>query len=95
MIGFQWQFLDRMKRSVVGLEPLAIAFSLSYTLLMWSVYGFFVALLIFSFQNTSKKIWIPVGTAVGIVIGSMVWCSKNTVIRIPEDEEPMGWPSQA
>ncbi|KAN0140937.1 hypothetical protein V8E53_001381 [Lactarius tabidus] len=62
----------------VGLEPLAIAFSLTYTLLMWSVFSFFVALLIFSFQNTSRKIWIFVGTAVGVVVISMIWCVTNT-----------------
>ncbi len=57
-----------------------------------SAWGFFAALSIFSFQNTSRRIWIPVGTAAGIVIISVVWCTKNT--RNPEEreEEPIDWP---
>lgn len=43
-----------------------------------SVFSFFVALLIFSFQNTSRKIWISVGAAAGVVVVSMIWCIKNT-----------------
>ena len=43
-----------------------------------SVFGFFVALLIFSFQNTSRKIWISVGAAAGVVVISMIYCMQNT-----------------
>ena len=43
-----------------------------------SVFTFFVALLIFSFQNTSMKIWISVGGVAGVVVISMIWCIKNT-----------------
>ncbi|KAH8995470.1 hypothetical protein EDB92DRAFT_1847230 [Lactarius akahatsu] len=56
-----WHYLYGMKWPVVGLEPLAIAFSLTYALLMWS------------FQDTSSKIWIAVGIAAGIVIITVVW----------------------
>ncbi|KAH9032507.1 hypothetical protein EDB84DRAFT_1490726 [Lactarius hengduanensis] len=80
-----WHYLYGMKWPVVGLEPLAIAFSLTYALLMWSVWGFFVALMIFSFQDTSRKIWIAVGIAAGIVIITVVWCIKNT--WDPEERE--------
>ena len=94
----------------VGLEPLAIVFSLTYALLMWSyvtfqnlrplygahffnrAWGFFVALLIFSFQNTSKKIWIPVGSAAGIVAILIVWCVWNTWDSEEGDEEDIDWP---
>ncbi|KAI9446012.1 hypothetical protein H4582DRAFT_521553 [Lactarius indigo] len=84
-----WHYLYGMKWPVVGLEPLAIAFSLTYALLMWSVWGFFVALLIFTFEGTSRKIWIAVGIAAGIVIITMVWCIKNT--WDPEEREK-NWP---
>ena len=42
LIRFQWYYLDGMKWPVVGLEPLAIVFSLTYALLMWS-YVIFVS----------------------------------------------------
>ncbi|KAN0140935.1 hypothetical protein V8E53_001379 [Lactarius tabidus] len=74
-----WYYLEGMSwnRVQFGLEPLAIIFSLTYVLLMWSAWGFFVALLIFSFQNMSRTIWIGVGTAVGIVTVLIVWCIIN------------------
>ncbi|KAH8998311.1 hypothetical protein EDB86DRAFT_831279 [Lactarius hatsudake] len=82
-----WHYLYGMKWPVVGLEPLPIAFGLTYALLMWSVWGFFVALLIFSFQDTSSKIWIAVGIAAGIVIIAVVWCIKNTWDPEKREEE--------
>ncbi|KAI9443655.1 hypothetical protein BJY52DRAFT_1157174 [Lactarius psammicola] len=87
-----WYYLNGMNWRVVGLEPLAIAFSLTYALLMWSAWGFFVALLIFSFQNTSRRIWIPVGTAAGIVTILMIWCIGNTWDPEERGEEPVDWP---
>jgi hypothetical protein len=36
LIRFQWNYLYGMHWPVVGLEPLAITFSLTYALLMWS-----------------------------------------------------------
>ena len=91
-----------------GLEPLAIVFSLTYALLMWSyvifpfisytsckvlirsnsAWGFFVALLMFSFQNMSRTIWISVGTAAGIVTVFIVWCIINTWDSEEREEEP-------
>ena len=56
-----------------------------------SAWGFFVALLIFSFQNTSKKIWISVGSAAGIVAILIVWCVSNTWDPGEEEEEPIEW----
>ena len=43
-----------------------------------SAWGFFVALLIFSFQNMSRKTWIPMGIVAGIVTLLIVWCIANT-----------------
>ncbi|KAH8989164.1 hypothetical protein EDB86DRAFT_3104520 [Lactarius hatsudake] len=84
-------YLRGMKKHWFGLEPLAIVFSLTYALLMWSAWGFFVALLIFSFQNTSRKIWIPVGTAAGVVTFFIVWCIGNTWDPKEEEEDPTDW----
>jgi hypothetical protein len=36
LIRFQWHYLHGMQWPTVGLEPLAIVFSLTYALLMWS-----------------------------------------------------------
>ncbi|KAH9020462.1 hypothetical protein EDB85DRAFT_521995 [Lactarius pseudohatsudake] len=82
-----WYYLHGMKKRWFGLEPLAIIFSLTYALLMWSAWGFFVALLIFSFQNTSMRIWIPVGTAAGTIAALIGWCIANTWQWDPEEQE--------
>lgn len=62
-----------------------LLFVLIYSSALWivlicfnSVCSFFVALLIFSFQDTSKGIWIPVGTAAGVIVISTIWCLENT-----------------
>jgi hypothetical protein len=85
-----WYYLNGMNwnRCQFGLEPLAIVFSLTYALLMWSAWGFFVALLIFSFQNMSRTIWISVGTAAGIVAFLIVWCIINTWDSEEREDEP-------
>ncbi|KAH9071181.1 hypothetical protein EDB83DRAFT_320689 [Lactarius deliciosus] len=82
-----WYYLYGMSWPVVGLEPLAIVFSLTYALLMWSAWGFFVALLIFSFQDTSMRIWIPVGTAAGVITILIIWVIGNTWDPKEQEEE--------
>ncbi|KAH9020473.1 hypothetical protein EDB85DRAFT_522627 [Lactarius pseudohatsudake] len=82
-----WYYLYGMSWPVVGLEPLAIIFSLTYALLMWSAWGFFVALLIFSFQDTSMRIWIPVGTAAGVIAILIIWVIGNTWDPKEQEEE--------
>ncbi|KAH9023863.1 hypothetical protein EDB84DRAFT_1580353 [Lactarius hengduanensis] len=86
-----WYYLHGMKKPWFGLEPLAIVFSLTYALLMWSAWGFFVALLIFSFQDTSMRIWIPVGSAAGIITALIVWCIGNTWDPKEREENPIDW----
>jgi len=72
-----WEYLDSMTKPLFYLEPLAIVFSLTFALLMWSVCMFFVALLIFCFQNETKSIRISVGVASGIVVVLIIWCIVN------------------
>jgi len=86
-----WYYLHGMEWRYVGLEPLAIVFSLTYALLMWSAWGFFVALLFFSFQNMARDIWIPVGSAAGIVTFLILWCIVNTWDPKEREDEPE-WP---
>jgi hypothetical protein len=84
-----WYYLNGMNWNwhQFGLEPLAILFSLTYALLMWSAWGFFVALLIFSFQNMSRTIWISVGIPAGIVTVLIFWCIINTWDSEEQEEE--------
>ena len=55
-----------------------------------SVCVFFVALLLFCFQNETKSIWISVGVASGIVVVLIIWCIVNcwdSSIRDSERDE--------
>ncbi|KAH9021549.1 hypothetical protein EDB85DRAFT_1999981 [Lactarius pseudohatsudake] len=61
---------------------------------MWSAWGFFVALLIFSFQDTSMRIWIPVGTAAGIIAILIVWCIGNTWDPEEREDKPVDWSNE-
>ncbi|KAH9168453.1 hypothetical protein EDB89DRAFT_2231812 [Lactarius sanguifluus] len=87
-----WHYLHGMKWPAVGFEPLAIVFSLTYALLMWSVWGFFVALLLFTFHDPSGNNILIVGTAAGIVTTLIVWCIEYTWDREGREEEPIEWP---
>ncbi|KAH9162668.1 hypothetical protein EDB89DRAFT_2024785 [Lactarius sanguifluus] len=53
----------------------------------WSAWGFFVALLIFSFQDTSMRIWIHVGTAAGVITILIIWVIRNTWDPKEQEEE--------
>ncbi|KAH8995341.1 hypothetical protein EDB92DRAFT_196891 [Lactarius akahatsu] len=89
-----WDYLHGMKWPVVGLEPLAIVFSLTYALLMWSAWGFFVALLTFSFQDTSTGIRVPVGTAAVIIVILIAWVIGNTWRPKEQEEKPVDWSNE-
>jgi len=94
-------YLDSMTWRHFYLEPLAVLFSLTYALLMWSVCVFFVALLLFSFQDATTHIRTCVGAASGIVTILIIWCiincwdsdsgksEKNGVIDIPSEEDEL------
>ena len=44
---------------------------------LFSVCAFFVALLLFSFQNEMTRIRVPMGVASGIVVVLIIWCIVN------------------
>ncbi|KAI0263353.1 hypothetical protein BC834DRAFT_886884 [Gloeopeniophorella convolvens] len=67
-------YLRKQQSEHFGLEPLAVVFSLTYALLMWSVWAFFVALLLFSFMNTDTAIRVPMGSAAGITVLFVLGC---------------------
>ena len=53
-----------------------------------SAWGFFIALLMFSFQNMPRTIYLSVGTAAAIVTVLIVWCIINTWDSEEREEEP-------
>ncbi|KAI0247959.1 hypothetical protein BJV78DRAFT_1241392 [Lactifluus subvellereus] len=73
-----WDYLKEMESPCFHLEPLAIIFSLTYALLMWSVWLFFIALLLFSFQNTTTEIQVIVGIFALFVTLLVIWCIVNS-----------------
>ncbi|KAI0293524.1 hypothetical protein BC826DRAFT_910535, partial [Russula brevipes] len=76
--GTAWKYLDSMKKRYFYLEPLAIVFSLTYALLMWSACSFFIALLLLSFWKAKMRIWIPVAASAVLVIILILWCITNS-----------------
>ncbi|KAI0293521.1 hypothetical protein BC826DRAFT_374000 [Russula brevipes] len=76
--GTVWKYLDSMKKRYFYLEPLAVLFSLTYALLMWSACSFFTALLLLSFWRAKMRIWIPVAASAVLVIILILWCITNS-----------------
>ncbi|KAI0306292.1 hypothetical protein B0F90DRAFT_1814217 [Multifurca ochricompacta] len=84
------KYLSARENRFVGLEGLAIIFSLTYALLMWSVLVFFIALLLFCFKHTSTEIRVLVGVAAGFVSSLIIWCIANSWDSgDQEDEDPI------
>ncbi|KAI0263350.1 hypothetical protein BC834DRAFT_309446 [Gloeopeniophorella convolvens] len=83
------EYLTKKHSRRFGLEPLAIIFSLTYALLMWSVWMFFVSLLLFSFQNTTMAIRIALSIAAGIVTIFIIWCILNSWDTGEREEEAL------
>ncbi|KAI0293045.1 hypothetical protein BC826DRAFT_1143101 [Russula brevipes] len=73
-----WDYLDCMNKRHFYLEPLAIIFSLTYALLMWSVCSFFIAVLISSFWKAKKNTWIAVAVSASLVAALIFWCIVNS-----------------
>jgi len=73
-----WDYLKEIENRYFHLEPLAIIFSLTYALLMWSVWLFFIALLLLCFKNTTTVIRVIVGAFAGFVILLVIWCIVNS-----------------
>ncbi|KAI0293518.1 hypothetical protein BC826DRAFT_373727 [Russula brevipes] len=84
-----WNYLDRMDKRRFYLEPLAIIFSLTYALLMWSVCSFFIAVLISSFWKAKKNIWIPVAVSASFVAALILWCIVNSWDSDSDEDDPI------
>ncbi|KAI9511124.1 hypothetical protein F5148DRAFT_423388 [Russula earlei] len=72
------KYLNGMRKPFVYLEPLAVIFSLTYALLMWSVCVFFVALLLFSLQDMTTKIRVSVGSVAAVVTVFIICSIANS-----------------
>jgi len=71
-------FLDRMRHPYLGLETLAIMYSLPYSLLMWGIVSFLVAFCFLCFKGTSIGTCSFVGTAsvaLFVLVFWSIWAS--------------------
>ncbi|KAN0131017.1 hypothetical protein V8E53_011150 [Lactarius tabidus] len=62
----------------VGLEPMAIVFSLPWALLMWAMMLFSVELLISCFWHTDLQFYLPIGLMATFVAAPITWCIWNS-----------------
>jgi len=67
-------FLVNRAHPLLGLETLAIMFSLPYALLMWSMVSFLVAFLILCFEDSDIVTLTLIGSLSGVITVLVVWC---------------------
>jgi hypothetical protein len=67
-------FLNNRAHPLLGLETLAIMFSLPYALLMWSMVAFLVAFLCLCFEDSDIVTISLIGTLSGVIAVLVVWC---------------------
>ncbi|TFK73478.1 hypothetical protein BDN72DRAFT_814413 [Pluteus cervinus] len=67
-------YLQNKKHPILGLETLAIMYSLPYALLMWAMVAFLLAFALLWFTNTSLATRVSVGVAVLAVSFLIAWC---------------------
>ncbi|KJA18828.1 hypothetical protein HYPSUDRAFT_69618 [Hypholoma sublateritium FD-334 SS-4] len=67
-------FLTRINGHMLGLETLAILYSMPYALLMWGLVAFIVALGCLFFQNSTTESRAWVGSLSIAVAALIVWC---------------------
>jgi len=78
------EFLKDRTHPWLGLETLAIMFSLPYALLMWGMVSFLIAFWFESLQDSSAATRSVVVTVCGVVLILIVWCIRTSW----EEEEP-------
>lgn len=72
------EYLQQNDHRHVGLEPMAIVFSLPWALLMWAMMLFSVELLISCFQHTDLQFRLPIGLMSTFVAAPITWCIWNS-----------------
>ncbi|KAI0253176.1 hypothetical protein BJV78DRAFT_1153290 [Lactifluus subvellereus] len=69
----QSKYLKQNDHKHLGLEPMAIVFSLPWALLMWAMLFFAAALLLLCFRHANLQIRIPAAVVAAIVICPVTW----------------------
>ncbi|KAG7448692.1 uncharacterized protein BT62DRAFT_722057 [Guyanagaster necrorhizus] len=69
-----WQFLHSQNRNYIGLETLAIMYSLPYALLMWAMVTFLSAFSLMCFTASDIAVRMLVGTAWLAIATLILWC---------------------
>ncbi|KAJ3552907.1 hypothetical protein NP233_g12767 [Leucocoprinus birnbaumii] len=86
------RFLDSYASKVVGLEMLAILYSLPFAFLMWGMIGFLFAFCFLVFQDTTLVTRSVVGVAcviTGLAVAWCIWIGWDKTIHLqPEVVEP-------
>jgi hypothetical protein len=77
-------FLQNWAHPWLGLETLAIMFSLPYALLMWGMVSFLVAFWFSCLQDSSAATRSVVVTVCGVILILIVWCIRTSW----EEQEP-------
>lgn len=68
------EFLRNRAHPLLGLETLAIMFSLPYALLMWSMVSFLASFLFLCFQDSDTVTRAVIGSLSGVVAVLIAWC---------------------
>ncbi|KAH9011516.1 hypothetical protein EDB83DRAFT_2448163 [Lactarius deliciosus] len=72
------RYLHRNDHKYIGLEPMAIVFSLPWALLMWAMMLFAIELLTLCLSHTDTRIRVPVGIISALVAAPITWCMWNS-----------------
>ncbi|KZV76406.1 hypothetical protein PENSPDRAFT_680079 [Peniophora sp. CONT] len=76
------KYLDVHRSLAFGIEPMAIIYSLPYSLLLWGTGFFLAALLSFTFDGTDVVTRSIVVASASIVIGLLLWCTLSGKLMI-------------
>ncbi|KJA18434.1 hypothetical protein HYPSUDRAFT_45294 [Hypholoma sublateritium FD-334 SS-4] len=82
------KFLTQKNHPLLGLETLAILYSLPYALLMWGVVSFLVAFCCLFFQNSTAESRAWVGSLSVAVAVLIVWCIVTSWESQGEEDAP-------
>ncbi|KAF9467789.1 hypothetical protein BDZ94DRAFT_1247715 [Collybia nuda] len=85
-------FLHRRTSVRLGLETMAIMFSLPYALLMWGMVSFLAAFMFMCFQNSSISARLLVGIIWALIAVLIAWCIWTAWERRPQEFDPVSVP---
>ncbi|KAF9568673.1 hypothetical protein CPC08DRAFT_746116 [Agrocybe pediades] len=82
-------FLTKITHPRLGLETLAILYSLPYALLMWGLVCFLAAFSFVCFQDSSSATRALVGSLCFVVVVLVIWCVKTSWAEQPMPDVPI------